>query len=250
MHVAGTNAYRSAVPHKRGKNGDCPQFTLCEALEIKIERDAYPKLKEIRDVRHDTVGHPTKRKGQPISYNHISQMTLNHCGFDMMTFFADGSPSVSKKIDIPALIAEQRMFISTILDTLISNLDAEEKAHKEEFRMEKLTDCFPGTLGYCFEKIFEGIHRPDYPVAAGCLEEVKTVIQRFREAVGRRNMDFHDSLQDEYDLMEYAIDYLDKHFGAKTSTEALAARIFTTFLKGQVEELREYAQEVDNDYAE
>jgi len=26
MHVTGTNAYRSAVPHKRAKNGECPQF--------------------------------------------------------------------------------------------------------------------------------------------------------------------------------------------------------------------------------
>ena len=82
-------------------------FNLCESLGIQENIDDYPKLNEIREIRNDTIGHPTKRGRKRFSYNHISRVSLNHSGFKMATFFADESPVKNRKIDIPGLIAEQ-----------------------------------------------------------------------------------------------------------------------------------------------
>ncbi|MGI0015141.1 MAG: hypothetical protein ACREBU_17140, partial [Nitrososphaera sp.] len=66
---------------------------LCESLGIKERINNYPKLKEVREIRNDSIGHPTRRdqkKGQPTSYHHISQITMTREGFQMLSFFSDG----------------------------------------------------------------------------------------------------------------------------------------------------------------
>lgn len=227
-------------------------ISLCEALGIKEKINNYPKLKEIREIRNDTIGHPTKRdQRKPVSYHHISRITLDQSGFKLISYFADGSPVQIRDIDISGLIIEQRKFISTILATLINNLDAEEKAHKARFRMEKLVDIFHPTLGYNFEKIFEGIFRDDYAkFAAVNLELVKETVSRFREAIGRRNMEFYETLQDEYELIEYAITHLDNYYRGIPGIEKPAAQIYAAFLQNQVDHLEAYAREIDDEYAE
>ncbi len=229
-------------------------INLCESLGIKDKVNNYPKLKEIREIRNDTVGHPTKRdqqKGKPVSYHHISQTTLNKSGFTLASYFSDGSQVQFRDIKISELIVEQNRFISTILATLASNLEAEEKAHKEKFRMEKLLEIFPGTSDYHLEKLFEGVIRDDYAdFADGMLDLVINMVTKFREAVGRRNMDFYERLQDEYELIEHATTNLRKYYRGDTRVEKSAARIYVIFLKHQIDELKDYAKEIDDEYAE
>lgn len=228
-------------------------INLCESLGIKDKVNNYPKLKEIREIRNDTVGHPTKRdqqKGKPVSYHHISQMTLNKSGFTLASYFSDGSQVQFRDISISELIVEQNRFISTILTTLVNNLEAEEKAHKEKFRMEKLLEIFPGTTDYHLEKLFEGVFRDEYAeFADGMLDLVVDVMNKFREAVGRRNMDFYERLQDEYELIEHATTKLRKYYRGDSEVEKPAARIYVIFLKHQIDELKAYAKEIDDEYA-
>ena len=106
------------------------------------------------------------------------------------------------------------------------------------------------------EKVFEGIFRDDYAEFAVLnLEQVNEVVQNFRKAVGRRNMDFHESLQDDYNLIEHAVAYLKNYYAAKmkesvSEADTRAARIFATFLRGQVDNLKGYAEQIDEEYAE
>ncbi len=228
-------------------------INLCESLGIKDEINNYPKLKEIREIRNDTVGHPTKRdkqKGKPVSYHHISQITLNKSGFTLASYFSDGSQVQFRDIKIPELIVEQNKFISAILTTLINNLKAEEKAHKEKFRMEKLLEIFPNTSDYHLEKLLEGVFRDDYAeFADGVLDLVINEVNQFREAIKRRNMDFYERLQDEYELIEHATTKLRKYYHGDTGVERPAARIYVIFLKHQIDELKAYAKEIDDEYA-
>lgn len=71
---------------------------LCEALDIEYE--AAPSLDIIREVRNDSVGHPTKcGRGKGKSYNFISRHTLTREGFELMkTFLTTPSPSSSPSI--------------------------------------------------------------------------------------------------------------------------------------------------------
>jgi hypothetical protein len=228
-------------------------INLCEALGIKDDIHNYPKLNEIREIRNDTAGHPTKRdrkKGKPNSYHHISHITLNKSGFTLASYFSDGSNAQFRDIKTSELIIEQRKFISSILTTLINGLEAEEKAHKEKFRMEKLIEIFPETLGYDFEKLFEGISRDEYAeLANNNLKNIMDVVNKFRDSVKRRNMDFYERLQDDFELIEYAAANLGKYFHGRNGVENLAAQIYAYFLQNKVDALKEYAKIIDDEYA-
>jgi len=213
-------------------------INLCESLGIKDKVNNYPKLKEIREIRNDTVGHPTHRdqqKGKPVSYHHISQITLNKSGFTLASYFSDGSKVQFSDIKISELIFEQSKFISAILTTLINNLKAEEKAHKEKFRMEKLLEKYFSTSDYYIEKLFEGISREDCAeFADGVLDLVINEVNQFREAIKRRNMDFYERLQDEYELIEHAKTELRKYYRGDTVVEKPTAKNLCHFSKTSI----------------
>jgi hypothetical protein len=231
-------------------------INLCESLSIPENINKHPKLVEIRKVRNDVVGHPTKgdgRKGMPTSHHIISRMSLTEAGFTLLSLYSDGT-SKHEHINIPELLNEQTKHILEILSMVIRRLDAEEKTHKEKFRVEKLANVFPDVLTYHFEKIFEGIFRDDYAeLSAGDLEQVAGVLHDFRTAIGRRNMDYYEKLEDEYDLIEHAVSHLREYFRSKIAKgnvgiDHSAARIYAMFLRGETDSLRQQAIEIDEEY--
>lgn len=229
---------------------------LCESLSIPEKINKYPKLLEIRYIRHDTVGHPTKRdkpKSKPASFNFISRLS-KRMSFTLVSFSSDGN-SITRNINIPEIISEQRKYIAEILATIVANLEAEERAHKDQFRMEKLSIIFSNSLIYNFEKIFEGLYREEYvELAMGHLEIINEAAQNFREAVRRRNMDYYESLEEDYSLIEHAVVNLRNYYQAVTISEKPeidkpTAEIFATFLRERIKVLEKYAKEIDEDYA-
>jgi hypothetical protein len=226
---------------------------LCKSLGIGETSYKYPRLNEIRNIRHESTGHPTKRDRREPYYHFISQISLSQSGFELLSYFSDGNFE-HRYVDIPQLIADQKKYISEILAIVISELELEEKAHKEKFRMEKLSAIFPSTIGYQFEKLFECIRGGKLPgFGVGSLEIIKKTVLEFRNAVGRRDRAYQESLQDEYELIERAIDHLKKFCGARErgeepEIEEATARIFFIFLKNQVYVLQQRAREFDEDY--
>ncbi len=229
-------------------------INLCKSLGISQNIDS--QLKDIREVRNDSVVHPTKRDFKKLaSYHHISRRSLSHEGFDLLSFTEDGK-SQYRTINTGALIEQQRKSIARILDRILRELEQAEKAHREKFRMEKLTAKFPQDLSYHFQKLVEAISSEDHselgPVS---LDMVKDPIRDFREAVRRRDMCAYEQLQDQYDLVERAMAVLERFFRRQqekqvTETDILDARIFAKFLTEEVKSLVIYAQQIDRDYEE
>ena len=59
-----------------------------QALKIRynLSRDHKSVLREIRDIRNNSIGHPTKSDRQtPIAFNFISRMTIGNQGFTLAT---------------------------------------------------------------------------------------------------------------------------------------------------------------------
>ena len=89
---------------------------LAESLQIPYTCD--PSLKEIREIRNDSVGHPTKR-GKGSAFNFISRVTIDNQGFKLSTAYADGRDDFRRPVDIPDLIRTQRdVFIGVLRDVL------------------------------------------------------------------------------------------------------------------------------------
>src|SRR5258708_1852739 len=90
---------------------------LCESLGIQDTYSNYPALKDIRDIRNASIGHPTKsdrKKGQPTSYHQISQRSMSKNGFQMLSHDDTGAAQF-RDISIPALVADQQKLIVLML---------------------------------------------------------------------------------------------------------------------------------------
>ena len=228
---------------------------LCESLEFPNNLIANSKLREIRDIRNDSIGHPTKR-GNYNSYHFISRVTITKSGFQLISDY-ENSKTIFRDILLIDLIKEQRKYLSKILKKIIKVLKAEEKTHKEKFKMEKLEAVFPNTLSYYIEKIFENIGKLDNAkLGLRHVKQVKKVMDKLKESLQKRGIeiDTYESIKYLYELLEYPIIELELYFDRSKAKEEprindKTAYIFTCFIKGELCELKEIAKEIDDEYS-
>jgi len=228
---------------------------LCESLGLSDNLTANTKLKEIRNIRNDSIGHPTKR-GNYKSYHFISRVSTTKSGFQLISDYGN-SKITFRNISVIDLIKEQREYLSKILIKKVINiLKVEEKAHKEKFKMEKLEDVFPDTFSYYIEKIFENIGKLEHAkFGLMQVELVKGVINKLKEFLQKRGIeiDTYVSIKYLYELLEYPITELEIYFDrlmAKKEPKIndKTAYIFAYFIREHLFQLKEIAKEIDNEY--
>ena len=232
-------------------------FNLCESLDISDSIRNYPRLHEIREIRNASIGHPTKRerKKRPTSYHAISRISLGSNGFDLLTSDETGT-SKFEWIAIPELIADQSSYASAIFTSIIEKLEQEAAAHKEQFKKEKLVDIFPPTLGYYISKVFESIERGEnYPLGAGNLHMVQQALKDFQSTLAKRGieLDTYNVVKDVYDVLVFPMAELETYFqhiekGEAPNLNREAAHIFAFFISKKIDELKDIAKEIDEEY--
>ena len=225
---------------------------LAEALNIKFEND--PLLEEIREIRHNSIGHPTKRgKGKGDAFNFIVRMSISSKGFTLMTPYPKKKKDISKHVNVVELINSQRNKIIKILSQVINILKENEMSHRKKHRDKKLTDCFPPTLNYYFEKISETIHS-NMPNEFGLIhiKQISESIVRFKNELTNRGIqEAYDWLNYHLELIEYPIkmvtDYFSKDIDSKLNEKDI--KIFTFFIEKQIVEIIDMAKEIDSEYS-
>ena len=90
----------------------------------------YPRdqcLKEIREVRNRSVGHPTDQgRDSGKTFNFITRDSIGNLGFELGTTYADGSPNQSKCVNLPHLIEAQRNIFAPVLLDVINTIGGED----------------------------------------------------------------------------------------------------------------------------
>lgn len=224
---------------------------LCESLRFANNLKEYPELEEIRDIRNDSIGHPTKR-GNHKSYHFISRITISKSGFQLVSNYEN--KTAFRDISVLDLIAKQRHYLSQILNKILSDLRAEEKDHKEKFRMEKLESIFEKVQAY---KIFEGINNP-HRVELGAIRlgVVKGALRNVKEVLQKRGIEIqtYDSIKYVYDKLEFPIAELETYFNRlgdkkEPNINSETAYIFTHFINSKFAELQEICKEIDEEYS-
>jgi hypothetical protein len=224
---------------------------LCEALKIDYAPD--PSLEEIREIRNDSAGHPSKRGGGAgKAFNFISRMTLNKYGFELMTTFPDKRSPLFRHVNIPSLIESQQNTLADAMKQVIERLKAEEVEYKAMFKSDRLQDAFPPVLHYYFEKIFEAIHG-DKPAEFGAMHVklISETIEALKEKLKKRGvLGAYDSITYLLDLLAYPISELSNYFSSPGSSglNSKSGYIFTFFIQKHLDELKEIAKEIDEDY--
>ncbi len=233
-------------------------FNLCESLGISDNISNYPGLQEIREIRNASIGHPTKRgRKRPFSYHAISRLSLSSKGFQLLTSDETGT-SKFEWISIPKLIADQHSYASAIFTSIIEKLEQEEAAHKEQFKKEKLVAVFSATLAYHLEKVFESIRSGENPAFGAINLGILTQALKDLQAVLAKRgieLDTYEVIEDLYEELAYPMSELETYLqhlekGQKPNINEKTAYIFAFFVTKKIDELKDVAKEIDEEYAQ
>src|SRR5690606_17557662 len=117
-------------------------INMAESLGTNFEMD--DDLKNIRMVRNNSIGHPTKRgSGLNSKYNFIFRAYLSQKNLSLMTV-APNEQEHTKfyHYNIHKLITSQRKSVNKLLLEISSMLKKEEKLHKNNLRMKNFQMYF------------------------------------------------------------------------------------------------------------
>jgi hypothetical protein len=184
---------------------------------------------------------------------------MSSAGFQMLV--EEGGKSEFRHVSLPDVIAAQRMYVRELLSSILTKLQREVEEHKERFRMVKLVDCFTSQIGYAFEKLSQGVHASG-PNKAGHahmglwgLEHIRDVLASVQEALAKREieLDAYPGIGYLYGEVRYPIQKLEAFLESKKTCQRVpideeAATIFVSFLRTKLNELRDMAREIDEDY--
>lgn len=225
---------------------------LCEAL--KISYTANPLLKQIREIRNDSIGHPTKRgSGRGEAFSFISRARLTKHGFDLITRYPDSSrPPLIRHVNIASLIERQQLILTQALTDVLKELMEEEAKHKAMFESDHVQDAFPKVLHYYFEKVYEAIHG-SMPVEFGFkhITLIAEAIETFKAKLDKRDiLKAYDSVTYLLELLDYPISRLSEYFTQPNSSglDNKSAYIFASFIERKLEELKGIAVEIDEQF--
>lgn len=233
---------------------------LSEALSFgRIDFRRFPQLQEIRDRRNDAIGHPTKRGSGQISHHYISRETLTHAGFQLISFYPDGSRHF---IDVPVLkhIAAQHKEMRSILQGIIDKLKEEDSAQKEAFMAQKLEYILCQHTHWQFQQIYKGIFQPqDFPPqsALTALQSIRQTVNSFQEELEKRGIDREkdSSINEDFERTEYPLSKLEAYLKSSVSGQAPNVdtrdiRIFWENAQYYFDRLVGLAVEIDKEYAQ
>ena len=232
---------------------------MCGSLRVELQLKDFPRLQEIKELRNDSVGHPTNRrgrKGQPASYHMLSRHSLTYEGFNLLSSYEDET-SQFRYVVIQEVIDDQRRFAAVIMSRAADELQKRAADHRKTFRSTKVADAFHPSIGYMAGKVIEATS-PEGSLEAGAaaLEQLKEALVKFRTALGERDIsvDSYPGIAHAYQKLERPLRQLARFLdessrGEEPRPDREDAYIFAWFVRQQFEELKDMAAEIDEEYA-
>ncbi|MBI2640197.1 MAG: hypothetical protein HYW90_04920 [Candidatus Sungbacteria bacterium] len=223
---------------------------LAEALEFEVGIDEYPRLKEIREIRNDAVGHPTKR-GNPVrSWNFIVQHRLSYSSFEILAWH---SPEGHTRTVVKTreIINGQQKYIAEILEKTFTEVKHRDAEYKSNFKMKKITDTLPDTMGYWCEKMYSAVsHIDELNLGEFGATSAQNALKRFEEELASRGItiDTYPGIGLTFSELKYPLEKLQDHFSSAVRLEEEAAYIFVDFVRIKLKELKKMADELDSEF--
>ncbi len=223
---------------------------MSEALGFNFQLDS--DLKNIRNIRNDSVGHPTKRgNGINSKYNFIFRAYLSHKNLSLMTV-SPKEKDYTKfyHYDIVKLIDSQRKSINSSLKELVRMLQNEEKEHIGQYNDKEIADLFPSTLNYHFQKLTESslvskerqFRKINFDIITSTLKKFKLELKK------RDSLDAYIGVNIVLEDLIYPIEKLRKFFSNEVNLDEEEVKIYSFYVKKQFDELIEMAKEIDEYY--
>lgn len=223
---------------------------LSEALfdeQINWKED-YPDIYLIRELRNDSIGHPTKR-GKNESFHFIARYSVSNGHFRLMSHYAKSNSTEFNDIDLDELRRKQEKSLIQILDNVIELMEKEFGDHKDKFANNKLCDLVPGTINYSIGKVYEGIYN-DYPLAEMNFSLIKETIESIKSEIISRygKLSALQGLDDLIRRIDYIIQRVDNWIQNKQLMNNDDAEVFLDSFSDRFKELKEMLKEIDEEF--
>lgn len=127
---------------------------LSEALfdtSINWKKD-YPDIYLVRELRNDSIGHPTKR-GRDESFHFIARYSVSKAHFRLMSHYSKNNTSEFNNIDINELRTKQKNSVIKFLDTVIELMEKERENVKTEVNASYRVMNFGESKGLSFDRV-------------------------------------------------------------------------------------------------
>lgn len=226
---------------------------LAEAFNIPFSFSE--SLIKIRDLRNSSIGHPTKQntKGKRF-YNYVSRIPLSKKGFTLQKTNIEQGRDVFVDVNIVEIIKIQIKEITDLLGNISNRLLANDQNHKNKYKGELMTNIFPDSINYYFEKVGEAIYFPVYnkkKLGLSMLELIEKAYSKFEsELIKRQELPGNENLQFTINQYSHAVnkikDYLTENVG---QMEEIDARIYLFYLREEHKYFLEIAKEYDEEYS-
>ena len=201
--IAMASYLRVQFPHDEGEK----YLLLCGLIQVLyLQQDGLrnilealnmpwncpPDMREIREIRNDAFGHPSKRrskKGEPHTFHFLGPCNISNANFEIMSTKPDGPDREFRKYNAIDLVKRQAFDVVRILEGVIAEIKKQELKHRSKFRKMKLLDLFPQTMDYHFEKLHQGIDHEEQnyrELGKSNLDKIVETYSRFKSELEKR----------------------------------------------------------------
>lgn len=239
-------------------------FHLCEALRetlghgFDFRRDAYPGLQEVRDLRVEIVGHPTLKGSEnngTASYHSISRFHLEMGNIRVLSEHMRGEKREFREIPIANIIQEQAGGVTSILESVLRELQDWQEAHKAEYRDTKLGSVFPEEYRNLCVQMRASI-RGESPCSNGAsnVAAICDIMDKYAAELERRGLsvEAYPGVQHAWQELQHPLSVLREFFAQESSGAdegALKrAEVMVYFVEERIADLHDMAREIDEDY--
>jgi len=227
---------------------------LEEAIQIRalnFKKD-YPDLHKIRDIRNETVGHPTntKRKKGGSTYTSISHTN----SLDILEYGVWSRKGFEHKtIRLKEIIDTQSKLLVKELDKVIAKIKKDETKHKKVFRGKSLSKMLAQT-DYYIQKLWSFEKQRDYSRIN--FDFLKSVYEKFKEEIKQRyrieKVDEHGvhapGLIEEIKKVEKLLPRIERMIPMGAHVDEFDLDVYVESLNNAFAQLRVMSKEIDETF--
>jgi hypothetical protein len=212
--------------------------------------EEYPELHNIREIRNNSIGHPTDR-GKGKSFHGISRITIQKKGFQMSSSFPkSGEEDEFEDVNILYCIGNQEKLLKEILNHTMEKLKTDFEIHKNNFKDKKLIDLVSHNIDHNFSKLYENIDR-DYPPVKNNFDTISKIYKNIKDGIIDRysGLSALPGIEQNTKMLDYIFERLNRDLIKDRIEDEIELRIFINALKSHFNELKSMIIEIDEEFS-
>lgn len=213
-------------------------------------KEEYPELHNIREIRNNSIGHPTDR-GKGNSFHGISRITIQKKGFQMSSSFPkSGEEDEFEDVNILYCIKTQEKLLKEILNHTMEKLESDFESHKSKFNDDKLIYLIHPSIDYNFSKLYEE-YVDLFPVVKINFEMIFKIYNSIKQGIIDRysSLSALPGIEQNTKMLDYIFERLNRDLIKDRIEDEIELQIFIDALKSHFDELKSMIIEIDEEFS-